>query len=319
MENLHEPLLSMRIPLPISGEENDGEFHTQNASNDDWERRNIIERTHDVIHIRCDLVEVVHGWLDQQTKNETGPYGTLVVFRFRFDAQKHSRRLLRARINVEFFSAGQTRNDGDSPEVIAIAPEERWSVAPTIDHDWTSMGGELHVGATCGVGPAVTGIGKLQKTASRDITDATTVTGSINLGSGRNSGESNTAVWTLLENKTRGTGLPDSIKVAVLLKREDDQPFNAMVTLEAEADLKTRVGSLFKQRVPIDDPILFNPRVPRERRNQNRRLGAQNLGSTDLYSLCEVRMAPEAFFAKTVSTQRKGALADRLVYTEDTL
>lgn len=288
-----EPIRSIEVPLFMEGHDEDA-FHTENTSMTDYERRNVIERTKGAIHIRCDLMNVVHGSFDQ----ESGDYATLVIFKFRFDPQKQSRRVLRARIHIEFFA---TTKGGATPEVYTIAPEERWTVVPTTDHEETVKGGELNLSAA-GVPFVDTSVqAKLERTVTRDISDATTVTGSINLGRGKNSGISNCAAWNLLENKSRETGVPDSVQVAVLLRREDNELFDGKVTMDADVDLVTSIERVFNQKIPLDDPILFNPKLEQKTRSRKyekaRKHGTENLSAVGLYSLCEVRMAVEAPFA----------------------
>ncbi|KAK4062379.1 hypothetical protein Trihar35433_9200 [Trichoderma harzianum] len=284
-----EPLLALETPLHdiITGE--DDTFRTENASLNDWERRNVIERTRGNIHVRVDLMEVIHGTYDND-----GDEATLMVFRFRFDPQKHSRRIIRARINIEFFA--NNKND-TAPTVDAIAPEERWSVVPTVDSESITRGGELNLGASGVPFLEAGGTLKFEKTVNRDISDATTVTGSINLGTGKNSGESTVAVWNLQENKRRQTGVPDSVRVAILLRREDSKPFNAKVTLEADADFVTGLERKFS-KVPLDDPVLFNPTLTGNKPKKGRSYNVQDLSSFDLYSLCDVRMGMEAHFGQ---------------------
>ncbi|KAK4076778.1 uncharacterized protein Triagg1_4381 [Trichoderma aggressivum f. europaeum] len=284
-----EPLLALETPLHdiVTGE--DDTFRTENASVNDWERRNVIERTRGNIHVRVDLMEVIHG-----TYENDADEATLMVFRFRFDPQKHSRRIIRARINVEFFA--NNKND-TGPTVDAIAPEERWSVVPTVDSESITRGGELNLGASGVPFLEAGGALKFEKTVKRDASDATTVTGSINLGTGKNSGESTVAVWNLQENKRRQTGVPDSVRVAVLLRREDSKPFNAKVTLEADADFVTGLERKFS-KVPLDDPVLFNPTLTGDKPKKGRSYNVQDLSSFDLYSLCDVRMGVEAQFGQ---------------------
>jgi hypothetical protein len=285
-----DPLSSLEISLSPIATGSD-EFRTQNASAEDFERRSVIQRTHTAIDIRCDLMEVSHGWMRQPGDE----YATLIVLRLRFDPQKTSRRLRRVRASIDFLPSSP---HSDAPEVVAIAPEERWSVAPTVDQEQIVRGAELQVGASGVSFVTAGGNAKLEKTVSRDVGDATTVTGSISLGEGRNQGPSTRAVWTLLENKRRETGVPDTLRAAVLLRRMDEEPYKAMVALEVDTDLATKFGSLFTFRAkqPLDDPVLFNPRWDPKRPVKGRRKGVENLGAIDLYSLCEVRMASEAFF-----------------------
>ncbi|KAI6305381.1 hypothetical protein MCOR29_010507 [Pyricularia oryzae] len=87
------------------------------------------------------------------------------------------------------------------------------------------------------------------------------------------------------------TGVPDSVRVAVLVRRETDDPFNAMVTIEAEADMATNFGSLFR-KVPLENPVLFNPKAERKgsKKNEGRSRGVENLGAEPLYSYCKARV-----------------------------
>ncbi|KAM0419065.1 hypothetical protein ACHAPT_012004 [Fusarium lateritium] len=265
----------------------DSTFRTENASPNDWERRNVIERTRGSIHTRVELLEVTHGTLD-----DDGDEATLIVLRFRFDPQKSSRRVIRARVNIEFLG----KDGGSAPIVEAIAPEERWTVVPTTDSETITRGGELNLGASGVPFLEAGGTAKLEKTISRDVSDATTVSGSINLGRGRNSGESTVAVWNLQENKRRQTGVPDSVTTAVLLRRYDSEPFTARVELEADVDWVSGLARKFTG-VPLDDPVLFNPQLAGKKPKRGRSYGAQDLGSVDLYELCGVRFAVEAPFA----------------------
>lgn len=110
-----EPLLEIHTSLDevISGE--DSTFRTENASNFDFERKNVVDRTGGNVHIQLQLLEVRHGNYD-----DDGDEATLMVFRFRFDPQKASSRVIRATVTFEFFPS---RSSSQAPAVDAIAPE----------------------------------------------------------------------------------------------------------------------------------------------------------------------------------------------------
>ncbi|ROV96754.1 hypothetical protein VSDG_05533 [Cytospora chrysosperma] len=290
-----EPLSSFEVALELSSEGN--EFHTLNASPNDYERRNVIERTQGSVHIYCDLMDVKHGNLGTDENNEDD-LATLMVFRFRFEPQKNGRRVYRARIKIEFLSSGRL---GSAPEVEAIAPEERWSLMPTQDTEALKKGSEVNLGVSAASFVNATGKVTLEKTTTRDVTSATTVTGAMNLGTGANCGAYTAAVWTLLENEKRSSGVPDSVRVAVLIRREDNEPFIAVVTLEAEADVATSLKKFFRT-TPLDDPVLFNPKAQLKHdkymKLKGRQCGVRNLGEVNLYTLCDARMSPAAFWAE---------------------
>lgn len=191
-------------------------------------------------------------------------------------------------VNIEYVP---TKAGQDPPEVVSIAPDERWSLVTTIDHEEIVKESELSLGGSAASVLTATGCLKMQKTSTRDVSDATTVTGTTNLGTGRNSGLETVARRRLLENARYKTGVPDSVRVAVLVRRETDDPFNAMVTIEAEADMATNFGSLFR-KVPLENPVLFNPKAERKgsKKNEGQSRGVENLGAEPLYSYCKARV-----------------------------
>lgn len=246
-----QALASFAVPLYITGDD-ENTFRVKNKSLADWQRRMVIDRVEKALDIQCLLEDVVHGSFTEDGKLMPA---TLMVFKFRVDPKKHSRRIIRALINIEFFAM----DAGDEPpSVHAIAPDERWSVVPTTDHEEITTGGRLTLGLSSLIPIDLGGEVTLEKTTTRDISDATTVTGSIHHGEGIDSGDPTACAWALLENKTRKTGVPDSLKVGIVLKRKDEKPFKAAVNVEARADLSTRLEWMFS-KVPLDDPVLFNP------------------------------------------------------------
>lgn len=165
-----EPLGSFEVPLELSSQGD--EFHTLNDSPEDYERRNVIERTEGAVHIYCDLMDVKHGSMG----GNEDELATLMVFRFRFDPQKNSRRVYRARVKIEFFAGN---NCAGAPEVESIAPEERWSLMPTKDTESLTKGSEVDLGVSGASIATASAKVSLEKTTTRDITSATTVTGSM--------------------------------------------------------------------------------------------------------------------------------------------
>lgn len=95
------------------------------------------------VNVVCSLVEGVHGKLGPDP--ETAPtmrerLQLLLVFQFRFIPQKHSQRILRASIHVEFsgFNAQWT-----PPTVWAIASYDTLTVVLTMEHEEDKRGTTL--------------------------------------------------------------------------------------------------------------------------------------------------------------------------------
>jgi len=275
-------LLSFDIFLSEKGDDGSS-FRTENDPSAPYQRSNYIERK-GAIDIRCSCLDVIHG----QFSSESGMFATLIILQFRFDARKRGRRFQSAGIELEF----KGMKPGESgPEVHAIAPVGKMSLVPTTQTEEVSRKFGLHLGAAAPIG-GVTATGSVgwKKCVIRDTSDDTTVIGSIDL-KGRNWGPSNCASWTLLENETANTGVPPSLRTAILLKRKDEKPFQCVVKIDAVVDSKSRLERMFggKGRDPKDDPVLFDPEI--EPTNKLRKYDVEELGAFDLESICDVTMS----------------------------
>jgi len=249
-------------------------FRTQNDPSAPLQRSNYIERK-GAVDIRCSCLDVIHGLYSA----ESGVFATLIVLQFRFDARKRARRFESVDISLEF---GARKPGQGGPEVYAIAPVGRMSLVPTVQHEEVKRTASLQMG-----GITARGAVGWEKSVSKDTGDQTTVTGSIDLR-GRNWGKSNCASWTLLENKTTKTGVPTSMRTAVLLKRKDESQFQCVVKIVASVDFKSTLERVFggKGRTPKDDPVLFHPEL--EPTNNLQEYCIEKLGAFDLGSVCDV-------------------------------
>lgn len=285
-------LWHVEMPLILGTTQDvDNAFRTQNRSPTDWNRRNVIQRKGPV-NVHCSLLDVVHGRLGVDQDNGTedeggdddGSLATLLVFHFRFIPQQHSRRVIRASIHVEFSGANP---QSSPPTVCAIAPYDTWAVVPTTEHEEKTRMIEGMVGMP-GAGPVNASLtARLEQLRVRDISDATTVSGSIELSDDVNSGECNCATWTLLENHTKKTGVPASLRTGILLKRRNNAIFHALVKISCVADWKTRIESMFGS-LPLDDPVLFNPGLERTGRQKKTKYNPDCLLRSDVISVADV-------------------------------
>lgn len=157
------------------------------------------------------------------------------MLQLRFDFRKLTRRFQSVDIELEFKSM-QIEDTG--PEVFAFL-NGRMSLVPTTQHEDTTRNINMQLGGAAPVGGiTATGTVGWEKSVSRDTCDQTTVTGSIDL-KGRNYGPSDCVSWTLMEFKTTQTGVPESMRTAIPLKREDECPFQCMVKVDAKADIRS--------------------------------------------------------------------------------
>ncbi|KAF3766655.1 hypothetical protein M406DRAFT_350198 [Cryphonectria parasitica EP155] len=246
------------ISLQPAADEGSG-YHTRNDPRQgrQWHRQDISQRK-GAISFRCNMIDVVHGkWAP-----DSDDYATLVVFLFRFDVKKRSRRISRVEMTFSFFGA----NDEDPysrPAVHAISFDGSFSLAEEKNSESTTKGVEGTAGLTGAQFAELSSTLKWERTVTRDKKTYTTVVGN-KYRRNYEFGPDDQANWVLLENDTLKTGVPVAFRAAVLLKREDNLPFKCETTFNVQADLRHRLEDFFASKV-IDDPVLFNPQVKVER------------------------------------------------------
>lgn len=250
-QNIDDELPSFDIGL--SDSTHDGaNFRFENDPNDPYERSNVIERR-GLIHVRCEMREIVHGKWGPDDDDEA----TLLVILFRFDSDNIGSRIKLARIKLVFSGASNTSPD---PQVVRIWPDESYAIFPTNRTE------TVCVGATGSIGTGEVGAElSREKTTERVLQSMGMVRGSRD-AEGRNYGLQNSVSWTLMENPERETGIPVSMQCAILLKRRaPEEKFAATVNITAEADrltkMRERVKNAFRQPKRVD-PVLFDPKRP---------------------------------------------------------
>jgi hypothetical protein len=249
-------------------------FHTQNDPAQPLQRTNYIERK-GAVEIRCSCVAIVHGLLAP----DSNTFCTLLVLEFRFDPRKRARRI--SSVDMELRFSGLV-SANSHPEVSAIAPCGHFDVAPTTQSESSGVSANLQLGGGAAPGPTVgTGV-TWDRSITRDMTYAATVTGATALR-GRNFGGPNCASWTLLENPATKTGVPVAVKAAVLLRREHEEQFQCVVTVKAHADWRSSLESVLGS-TPPDDPVLFDPTIEAT----NAAYDEMNLGQVNLEPLSRI-------------------------------
>ncbi|RDL42486.1 uncharacterized protein BP5553_02465 [Venustampulla echinocandica] len=267
--------------IGLSREGNEGgHFRVENLDGEK-QRENWVERK-GLVDIRCTCLDVIHGLVSPSGTK----FATLVVLKFRFSKRKNARRIKEVNIKLEFQS---TEKGVSGPEVAAIAPFETMSLVQTTEKEEEKKNASVQLGGAAPVG-GLTASASLgwEKTVSRDTSDETTVTGSVDLAKGVNRGKSTCASWTLLENSTKHTGVPESMTTAILLKRDNEELFQCVIHIDAEVDFKSSFERIFggKGRVPKDDPVYFDPAL--DSTNLLREYKELELGGFELQSVCDV-------------------------------
>lgn len=267
------------ISLDPAGDEGSS-FRTRNDPSAPYQRANVTERK-GALDIRCTCLDVVHGLLSPEAQE----LATLIVLNFKFDSRKTARRISAVNITLRF----APEHPGDpEPEVFQIAPYDSMVMVQTTQTEDKKKTAGVKLGAPPLAGVELGAELGWESNVNRETTDATKVIGSIDL-LGRTYGNADSASWTLLENSTTQTGVPSTMRTAILLKRQDEQPFRCDFKIDAKVDpissIEGRLQRLFGGR-PKDDPLLFDPQM--QPTNKLQTYDLTTLGSVDLGTLSGV-------------------------------
>ena len=246
-------------------------YRTRNDPRQSYQRPTITERD-GVVGAQCRMVNVVHGRLGplEGYEDEEDARATLIILDFAFDNRKNARRIKSVKTTFHFQAKDGEETD---PAVVRIDPDGRFELVETSRPVDTTTNFGLEIGAPPVAGfQAGTQVG-WEGGTSKVKQDSTLLVGRKHLhGTERDFGEDNAALWTMLENSTDKRGVPTSMRASILLKRDNDLPFQCLFSLKLEVDMKSAfekaIRSVFGQKL-IDDPILFDPsRKPTKRQLQ---------------------------------------------------
>ncbi|KAK8157186.1 hypothetical protein IWX90DRAFT_316534 [Phyllosticta citrichinensis] len=252
-------------------------FRTRNDPAAPYQRRNLIERK-GAIDIRCNCLDVVHGLF---TPNNFEELATLIILQFNFDSRKRARRIASANIVLEFSSSEPNKS---GPEVLKISPFGSMAMVQTVAQEEKTRNAGFKLGAPPFAGAEAAVELCWGNSVTSETTDQTRIVGSIDL-KGRNYGPPNSVSWTLLENETKETGIPNAMRTAILLKRQNEAKFQCTLKIDAKVDLRSSLERMFGGR-PKDDPILFDPDM--EPTDRLRTYDVQNVAAVDLEEISGV-------------------------------
>lgn len=266
---------TINLGLYETGGEEGSSFRLFNVADDQYHRAEVLQRT-GAINITCNLEKVVHGAMSEDSDR----YATLIVMQWHFQP-KGSRRISEATIGLLF----EATSDEGLIEVEKVSFPGSYSLMPTSQEETVVKGGEASVGIEQFAALNLTG--KWEKTIATTTSDAITLSGGKQVVGAFP--PPRVATWTLCENQSQPSGIPTSLKVAVLVSRDSREKFSCRLAFACKTDLKTKAGSFFK-KIPKDDPIIFQPDPRQKGTRPNRKVtyGDDELENVDLEDFSDV-------------------------------
>ncbi|KAF5709136.1 intracellular serine protease [Fusarium globosum] len=253
----------------------EGGFHVFNLAPNHYHRQEALERT-GAVEITGYLDKVIHGTISPTE------YGSIIVMQWYFQPSR-GRRISEATISLLF--EPQSSDSDTELEVRDISFEGTYGLMTTSQETATTRGLE----ATAGVQQ----VAQANLTAKWESTITTTTSDSITLMGGKrmvnNTPPKRIAEWELQENQSQPRGIPGMLRIAVLVARDDEEKFQCRVNFTCKTDLKTKLAGMF-QRIPKDDPIIFQPDSSDKGRRENKGVdyGVKDLGNLSLDDLSDV-------------------------------
>lgn len=280
---------SFGLSLETSGQP--GGYHTANDPRERFHRATVTDRR-GAVDVCGKSKVIIHGRMSSASDEAT----TLLVYDFTFNRIKRFRRVASAIITFEFASS-EPKSPG--PEVYDVAPSSYWSLAETTQTEHVERTRNTNVslgyqGASVGGGQTWT------KSVDREGKYFTSISGDTICNSyGKETG----AKFVLLENASASpkAGIPSFFRLAILLKRETNDPFQCTVNIDIEADWKTRMEKFFATKTQ-DDPIYFDPDLaPVNKLKGSEKFDVENLGSTNLEMIFDATM--HTIFTRPIKEQ----------------
>lgn len=227
--------------------------------------------------VRSLLRAVVHG-----LETNDGDPASLIIFDFRFESYKSEIRFKHAAISIKFSYQDQDQGLID-PVVVNMAPYGLFRLGhstTTNEKTTRDRGGRLSLGETL---LSVTG----ERRSVTEVSHFATISGWKGLRD-REFGEPNTAEWDLSENAQSRSGIATQLRAVVLLRRFDNtSKFMAQCSFDVETAGGSWARKLLRASVPLDDPIIFDPKVSLE---GNMQLDLHNLGAVDIQELSDAAL-----------------------------
>lgn len=203
--------------------------------------------------IQALLRTCIHGTLDKESSEPA----SLIVVDYRVQTAKENAMFSQMTTSFEF-SAGNLEKL--NPSVLAYGPFEeqmRWNQT-----DVTKSENSRQEVQIC---PEVAGtkVGGLMLSREKE---SEWIQRSFDRGLSTrhfdNNGRAHTVEWTLLANEKQNDGIPPCFRVAMLVERDGDGPFEAKFAFTAKGGLGYTLEALsnrFLRKTAIDDPIIFLP------------------------------------------------------------
>jgi hypothetical protein len=246
--------LSFGFELQPTGDDG-STFRYRNLPNE-YQRSTVVDRRTSIksnLSVQGSLVTVVHGKFAPG-----GPRATLIVARLELMSSHHCRRFSSAKISFHFRNNKKFLNSS----VHKIAP----SGEIALNQSWYRLEEKVSAGGGGGLGihPLAADVqAKYELTKALVRPDCGSLYGSTTT-EGRSFGPKNTARWSMSQNESEKSGIPTHLYLAILLKRDNDEPFFADVKVNAEVDVLYKLESWIqdvggKNKI---DPIKFDPRKP---------------------------------------------------------
>lgn len=235
------------------------------------------------------LIEIHHGEMELDGES---CQGTLIVLEFRFHSTDTSSSTRYKAVDIDLVFQNGKRVAEKDPIVVCIAPDRQYHLNKTTREETrtygVSVGTNLGPAELAGAGASMNWELCTQSTKNYKAT----LTGDSKVSPGPD--RVNAVRWSMRENDRAQDGIPTFLQAAVLLKRNNNEPFTFQLSLKSNANLRSqfrRLSDRFSDEDKAIDPITLDPK--RKQLQSNRLTGIQ---PDDLRQMQTILVRMERFF-----------------------
>lgn len=209
----------------------DADYHLLNKPGGENQRKHILQEGKPKdLTLHGDLYAVVHG-----TLTPNGDDATLIVMQFTFAGSTScERRFRKVEIKIKFANGEDAFGTASDPVVKTIAPEGEFVVGEqSTETSSTKLTAGISVPVAQGTGVELKA--GLHHSTTTVRSSRATIFGTKRIEM-RRYGSPNMALWKLTEDKIGKTGVPSSLRAAILVVPQTEDGFRAIVEVDATAD-----------------------------------------------------------------------------------
>ncbi|KAI1373539.1 hypothetical protein F4677DRAFT_429211 [Hypoxylon crocopeplum] len=217
-------MATLRVPI-LATSRSDGEGKTQNKEPNQIHRRDILNREDAYFHTNIEMTVCIHGVWDEKNNDMTP--ASFIVFTCEVTSL-HEFKTRKLKLEVDFANVADSEEPPSNMSVVARGPQVISRYNKTRVSLRRERGVEGEIGADVAVKPGI----KLHQLSSQEWETQYFEEAKSGVLHASSTDHRYTKVWWIFtENRKSRAGVSPGFRIAILLKRENNEPFKGNVAI----------------------------------------------------------------------------------------